>query len=158
MGGGDRSLIPSTQPAVAPPGGTLSDLAGGGDADPNYVPPTTKSKKETERQREAAEFRALGNERAQEIRARADREVTVLVAEANSKSEQIRGDGDAERNSIFAAAFNRDRDFFAFYRTIQAYQKGFTAEDTRMLLKPNTEFFQYFGSQAGRPESDPAPK
>jgi modulator of FtsH protease HflC len=113
---------------------------------------------ETERQREAAEFRALGNERAQEIRARADREVTVLVAEASSKSEQIRGDGDAERNSIFATAFNRDRDFFAFYRTIQAYQKGFTAEDTRMLLKPNTEFFQYFGSQAGRPESDPVPK
>jgi HflC protein len=113
---------------------------------------------ETERQREAAEFRALGNERAQEIRARADREVTVLVAEASSKSEQIRGDGDAERNSIFATAYNRDRDFFAFYRTIQAYQKGFTAEDTRMLLKPNTEFFQYFGSQAGRPESDPVPK
>ena len=76
-----------------------------------------------------------------DFRARADREVTVLVAEANSRSEGIRGEGDAERNSIFAAAFNRDRDFFAFYRTIQAYQKGFTAEDTRMLLRPNTESF-----------------
>jgi membrane protease subunit HflC len=113
---------------------------------------------QTERQREAAEFRALGNQRAQEIRARADREVTVLVAEANSKSEQIRGDGDADRNAIFAAAFNRDQDFFTFYRTIQAYEKGFASEDTRMLLKPNSEFFQYFGSQAGRPETAQASK
>ncbi|MGY3622496.1 protease modulator HflC [Bradyrhizobium sp. USDA 10063] len=105
---------------------------------------------QTERQREAAEFRALGNQRAQEIRARADREVTVLVAEANSRSEQIRGQGDAERNAIFAAAFERDQDFFTFYRTIQAYEKGFSSEDTRMLLKPNSTFFQYFGNEEGR--------
>ena len=106
---------------------------------------------QTERQREAAEFRALGNQRAQEIRARAEREATIIVAEANSRSEQIRGEGDAERNAVFAAAFGRDPDFFAFYRTIQAYEKGFASEDTRMLLKPNSEFFQYFGSQSGRP-------
>ena len=102
---------------------------------------------QTERQREAAEFRAVGNQRAEEIHARANREVTVLVAEANSKAEQIRGEGDAERNAVFAAAFNRDQEFFAFYRTIQAYEKGFDSEDTRMLLKPNSEFFQYFRSQ-----------
>lgn len=106
---------------------------------------------QTERQREAAEFRAIGNQRAQEIRARAEREATIIVAEANSRSEQIRGEGDAERNAVFAAAFGRDPDFFAFYRTIQAYEKGFASEDTRMLLKPNSEFFQYFGSQSGRP-------
>jgi modulator of FtsH protease HflC len=105
---------------------------------------------QTERQREAAEFRALGNQRAQEIRARADREATVLIAEANSKSEQIRGEGDAERNAIFAAAFDRDQDFFTFYRTIQAYEKGFSSEDTRMLLRPNSTFFQYFGNEGGR--------
>jgi membrane protease subunit HflC len=105
---------------------------------------------QTERQREAAEFRAFGNERAQEIRARADREVTVLIAEANSRSEQIRGQGDAERNAIFAAAFDRDQDFFTFYRTIQAYEKGFASDDTRMLLKPNSSFFRYFGSEEGR--------
>ncbi|ANV99750.1 protease modulator HflC [Bradyrhizobium icense] len=104
---------------------------------------------ETERQQEAAEFRALGSQRAQEIRAKADREVTVLVAEANSKSEQIRGQGDAERNAIFAAAFGQNEDFFTFYRTIQAYEKGFASEDTRMLLKPNSTFFQYFGNEAG---------
>jgi membrane protease subunit HflC len=108
---------------------------------------------QTERQREAAEFRALGNERAQEILARADREVTVLVAEANSKSEQIRGQGDAERNAIFAAAFGRDQDFFTFYRTIQAYGKGFASEDTRMLLKPNSDFFQFFGNEGGKPQA-----
>ncbi|QHO75678.1 protease modulator HflC [Bradyrhizobium sp. CCBAU 051011] len=111
---------------------------------------------QTERQREAAEFRALGNERAQEIRARADREVTVLVAEANSRSEQIRGRGDAERNAIFAAAYDRDQDFFTFYRTIQAYEKGFASEDTRMLLKPNSDFFRYFGNEGGKPETNAA--
>ena len=113
---------------------------------------------QTERQREAAEFRAVGNQRAEEIQARADREVTVLVAEANSKAEQIRGEGDAERNAVFAAAFNRDQEFFAFYRTIQAYEKGFDSEDTRMLLKPNSEFFQYFRSQSDRPATAQASK
>jgi membrane protease subunit HflC len=107
---------------------------------------------QTERQREAAEFRALGNQRAQEIRARADRDVIVLLADANSSSEQIRGEGDAERNRIFAAAFERDEEFFTFYRTIQAYEKSFGAEDTRMLLKPNSEFFRFFGNSSRRPE------
>jgi membrane protease subunit HflC len=109
---------------------------------------------QTERQREAAEFRALGNQRAREIRARADREVTVLVAQATSRSEQVRGDGDAERNRIFAAAFDRDREFFAFYRTIQAYEKSFASQDTRMVLNPRSEFFQYFSSQGGMRQGD----
>ena len=106
---------------------------------------------QTERQREAAEFRAVGNQRAEEIQARADREVGVLVAEANSKAKQIRGEGDAERNAVFAAAFNRDQELLAFYRTIQAYEKGFHSADTRMLPKPNSEFFPYFRSQSDRP-------
>jgi modulator of FtsH protease HflC len=104
---------------------------------------------QTERQREAAEFRALGNQRAQEIRSRADRDVTVLVAEATAQSEQIRGEGDAERNRIFADAFNRDTDFFAFYRSMQAYETGLRNTDTRMLLSPDSEFFRFFGSPAG---------
>ena len=91
---------------------------------------------QTERQREAAEFRAQGAQRAQEIRSRADREVTVLVADATSKSEQIRGEGDATRNKIFADAFNQDRDFFVFYRSMQAYETGLKQNDTRMLLRP----------------------
>jgi membrane protease subunit HflC len=105
---------------------------------------------QTERQREAAEFRAQGAQRAQEIRSRADREVTVLVAEATSKSEQIRGEGDATRNQIFADAFNQDPDFFAFYRSMQAYEQGLKHNDTRMLLKPDSNFFRYFTDPSGK--------
>ena len=105
---------------------------------------------QTERQREAAEFRAQGAQRAQEIRSRADREVTVLVADATSKSEQIRGEGDATRNQIFADAFNQDPDFFAFYRSMQAYEQGFKHTDTRMLLKPDSNFFRYFTDPSGK--------
>jgi membrane protease subunit HflC len=109
---------------------------------------------QTERQREAAEFRALGAQRGQEIRSRADRDVTVLVADATSRSEQIRGEGDAERNRIFAEAFGRDQDFFAFYRSMQAYEAGLRHNDTRMLLKPDSEFFRYFVDPSGKPRED----
>ena len=104
---------------------------------------------QTERQREAAEFRATGSQRAQETRARADREVTVLVADAQAKAEQIRGEGDATRNKIFADAFNRDPDFFAFYRSMQAYEASMKHNDTRLLLKPDTNFFRYFNNPSG---------
>jgi modulator of FtsH protease HflC len=104
---------------------------------------------QTERQREAAEFRAMGSQRAQEIRARADRDVTVLLAEAQAKGDAIRGEGDGERNRIFADAFNRDTDFFGFYRAMQAYEAGLRG-DTRMLLKPDSDFFRYFVDPSGR--------
>jgi membrane protease subunit HflC len=109
---------------------------------------------QTERQREAAEFRANGSQRKQEIQARADRDVTVLIAEAQSKAEQTRGEGDAERNRIFAEAFTRDPDFFAFYRSMQAYETGLRANDTRMVLKPDSDFFRYFADPAGKPRED----
>lgn len=117
---------------------------------------------QTERQREAAEFRAQGNQRAQEIRSRADREVTVLVADANSKAEQIRGEGDATRNQIFADAYTKDQDFFTFYRSMQAYEAGLKAADTRMVLKPDSSFFRYFNDPMGKqqqqvPPAAPAP-
>ena len=111
---------------------------------------------QTERQREAAEFRAQGAQRAQEVRSRADREVTVLVAEATSKSEQIRGEGDATRNQIFADAFNQDTDFFAFYRSMQAYENGLKQNDTRMLLAPNSSFFRYFADPFGKSRENSA--
>ncbi|MCW5687918.1 MAG: protease modulator HflC [Pseudolabrys sp.] len=104
---------------------------------------------QTERAREAAEFRAQGAQRAQEIRSRADREATVLVAEANSRAEQIRGEGDATRNQIFAAAFNKDPEFFAFYRSMQAYEASMKAGDTRLLLKPDNNFFRFFNQPTG---------
>ncbi len=112
---------------------------------------------QTERQREAAEFRAQGTQRAQEIRSQADREVTVLIAEANSKAEQIRGEGDATRNQIFAQAYSQDPEFFDFYRSMQAYETGLKASDTRLLLRPDSNFFRYFNDPTGqRPAAAPA--
>jgi len=106
---------------------------------------------QTERARQAAEFRAQGKQRGQEIRSKADREVTVLVAEAQSHGEQIRGDGDSKRNQIFAEAFTKDQDFFAFYRSMQAYETGMKHTDTRFLLKPDSSFFRFFNGPSGKP-------
>src|SRR5437773_3456733 len=106
---------------------------------------------QTERQQEAAQYRAEGAQKAQEIRAKADRDVTVLLAEAQSKGERTRGEGDGERNRIFADAYGRDPDFFSFYRSMQAYETGLRANDTRMLLKPDSEFFRFFVDPSGKP-------
>ena len=105
---------------------------------------------QTERQREAAEYRAQGSQKSQEIRAKADRDVTVLLADATSHAEQIRGQGDSERNRIFADAYNRDPGFFSFYRSMQAYEKSMQHGDTRLVLRPDSDFFRYFSDPAGR--------
>jgi membrane protease subunit HflC len=105
---------------------------------------------QTERQREAAEFRAEGEGAARRIRATADREVTVIKAKATGESEQIRGNGDAERNRIYAEAYSKDPDFFGFYRSMQAYESSLKAGDTRFLLSPDSQFFQYFNDPAGK--------
>ena len=102
-----------------------------------------------ERQREAAEFRAEGAAAANRIRATADREATVIKAEATRKGELLRGEGDAERNQVFNKAFGKDPEFFAFYRSMQAYEAGIKSSDTRMLLSPDSEFFRYFNSASG---------
>jgi membrane protease subunit HflC len=118
---------------------------------------------QTERQREAAEFRANGSQKSQEIRAKADRDVTVLVAETQAKADAIRGEGEAERNRIFAEAFGKDADFFGFYRSMQAYETGLRHNDTRMVLKPDSDFFRYFADPSGKLREDgktptPAPQ
>ena len=102
-----------------------------------------------ERQREAAEFRAQGNAEANRIKATADREATVIQAEATRRGEMLRGEGDADRNRIFNEAFGKDPDFFSFYRSMQAYEQGFKAGDTRMLLSPDSDFFRYFNTPSG---------
>jgi modulator of FtsH protease HflC len=112
---------------------------------------------QTERQREAAEFRAQGDQKAQEIRSKADREVTVIVADANSQAEQTRGAGDAERNRLFAEAYGKDPDFFAFYRSMSAYENGLRSSDTRYLLRPDSDFFRYFGSPSGKTSAAETP-
>jgi len=111
---------------------------------------------QTDRKREAQEFESQGTQRAQEIKARADRDVTVLIADATSRAEQTRGEGDAERNRIFAEAYGKDPNFFAFYRSMEAYKTGLGHNDTRMVLRPDSDFFRYFGDPGGKARADPA--
>ncbi|UOM34140.1 SPFH domain-containing protein [Acuticoccus sp. I52.16.1] len=106
---------------------------------------------QTEREQEAREIRAQGAEAARRIEAAADRTATVLRAEARRQSEQIRGEGDAKKSAIFAAAFSLDPDFFDFYRSMQAYEQGLSAQDTRLVLSPDTDFFRYLGDPRGAP-------
>lgn len=106
---------------------------------------------QSERQREAAEFRAEGSQKAQAIRAEADRKATVIVAEAKSKGEQIRGEGDAEASRLYAEAYNKDPNFFAFYRSMRAYEDGLKGTNTRFLLQPDSDFFRFFGNPSGKP-------
>ena len=103
------------------------------------------SRMQTERQREAKEFRAQGAEIAQKIRSTADKDVTVILANANKKSEIMKGEGDGKRNNIFANAFGRDPQFFAFYRAMQAYEKALIGGETSLVLSPDSEFFKFFG-------------
>jgi len=107
---------------------------------------------QSERAQEAAQFRAQGDQKAQEIRAKADREATVIVADANSTAEQTRGEGDAERNRLFAEAYGQDPNFFAFYRSMSAYETGLKGGDTRYLLRPDSPFFRFFADPQGKPE------
>jgi len=100
---------------------------------------------QTEREREAKEFRAQGAEIAQKIRSTADKDVTVILAEANKKSEIMKGEGDGERNKIFANAFGRDPQFFGFYRAMQAYEKALIGGETSLVLSPDSDFFKFFG-------------
>lgn len=103
----------------------------------------------TERQREAAEIRAQGEEAARRIRARADRDVIVLLADANKTSEQVRGEGDAKRNQIFAEAYGRDPGFFSFYRSMQAYEAALKGAGTHLVLTPDSDFFRFLTDPRG---------
>ena len=116
----------------------------------------------TERQREATELRARGAEESQRIRSKSDADKEIILAEARRDSERLRGEGDAQRNRVFAEAFGRDPEFFAFYRSMQAYAKSLGSQGTTMVLNPDSEFFRYFGAQnagapAGSPGRPPAP-
>jgi membrane protease subunit HflC len=111
---------------------------------------------QTEREREAKQERAEGAETAQRIRAEADRDRTVILAEAQSKSQILRGQGDAEATGIFADAFNRDPEFYDFYRSLQAYRNALADGTSTMVLSPDSEFFRYFRDLRGT-ASKPAP-
>ena len=98
---------------------------------------------QTERTKEANQFRAQGAEDAQKIRSTADKERTILLAEARKKAEVLRGEGDGEATRIFAEAFGQDQDFFQFYRSMQAYRKTISQKDTTMVLSPDSDFLKY---------------
>ncbi len=101
---------------------------------------------QTEREREAKEFRAKGAEMAVTITSTADKEVTVILADAQKQSEIMKGEGDGLRNKIFADAFGQDPEFFAFYRAMQAYEKALIGGETSLILSPDSEFFKFFGN------------
>ena len=101
---------------------------------------------QTEREREAKQFRARGAEMAVTITSTADKEVTVLLANAKKQSEIMKGEGDGQRNKIFAEAFGKDPEFFSFYRAMQAYENALIGGDTSLILSPDSDFFKFFGN------------
>ena len=101
---------------------------------------------QTEREREAKEFRARGAEMAVTITSTADKEVTVILANADKQSEIMKGEGDGLRNKIFADAYGQDPDFFAFYRSMQAYETALIGGETSLIMSPDNEFFKFFGN------------
>ena len=104
----------------------------------------------TERQRQAAQFRAQGKQQAQEIRSKADKERTVLLAEAGRQAQISRGEGDAEASKVYATAYKRDPEFYAFYRTMQAYRDSLPGDNTTLVLSPDNAFLQYFKDPSGK--------
>jgi membrane protease subunit HflC len=112
----------------------------------------TFARMEAERLREAADLRARGKERAQEVRATADREAVELVSDAQRQADVIRGEADAQRNAIFAQAYGRDPEFFAFYRSLRAYERAIKGENSTLVISPDSEFFDYLKSNR-RPDT-----
>ena len=107
---------------------------------------------QTERQQEASQIRAVGEEKSRMIKAEAEKNTTVLLAEAERDGEILRGKGEAEKNRILGEAFSIDPNFFAFYRAMQAYTAALSEGDTTMVLSPNGEFFEYFRDADGKKE------
>ncbi len=116
----------------------------------------TYDRMNAERFAEAAQLRAVGQAQAARIKAEADRGLVVIVSEAHKQSEIIRGEGDAERNTIFAAAVSKDPEFYSFYRSMQAYTKSLAEPGTTLVLKPDSQFFKYFGSDGNKAAVPPA--
>ncbi|MCB1432435.1 MAG: protease modulator HflC [Alphaproteobacteria bacterium] len=115
----------------------------------------TYNRMNSERKAEAADLRSKGEATKTRMNAETDRQVTEKLADARRQSEIIRGEGDGERNRIFADAFQEDPEFFAFYRSMQAYTKSLSGKGTTLVLKPDSDFFKYFGA---RPETAPTPQ
>jgi membrane protease subunit HflC len=103
----------------------------------------------SERQQQAAQYRGEGAEAAQTVRANADRERTVILAESQRSAQRVRGDGDAESIRLYADAFGQDKEFFAFYRSMQAYRDALNGRSTSFVLTPDSGFFRFFAKPGG---------
>ena len=124
---------------------------------PRQISEQVFARMNSERAREAAEYRAKGSQEKQTIQAKADRDGVVLVGEAQQKADTYRGEGDAQRNKVYADAYGKDPDFFAFYRSMSAYDTAFASRDTRLVVSPVSDFFRFFKSPEGTPQA-PRPK
>ena len=113
---------------------------------------------QSEREQQARQYRGEGAEAAQNVRANAERERTVILAEAQRDAQRVRGDGDGQSIKIYADAFNQDKEFFAFYRSLQAYREGLNGKDTSFVLSPEGNFFRFFGGWAGEGATATAPQ
>ena len=111
----------------------------------------------SERQREAAQYRAEGARQAQEIRADADRQRIEIIADAQKQSQILRGQGDSESIRISAEAYSQDKEFFTFYRSLQAYREGLSGQGTTLVLSPDSAFFKYLQSGPPTPSATPTP-
>lgn len=127
---------------------------------PKEISERVFARMQRERAQEATNYRSQGKGQAQTIREKANRDKVVLLATAQQQADTVRGEGEAMRNAIFAEAFGKDPGFFAFYRSMQAYETVFKSADTRLLLSPKSDFFRYFGSAEGKPApaAEPAAK
>ncbi|MBB3184737.1 membrane protease subunit HflC [Halomonas fontilapidosi] len=119
---------------------------------PDNVSSAVYERMRSERERQAREWRAQGQEEAERIRANAERRRQVLLAQARARSETLRGEGDAEAAAIFADAYGKDEEFFSFWRSLNAYRESFEADDNMLVLDPSSEFFQYLKSPQGADE------
>lgn len=117
---------------------------------PEEVSQSVYNRMRAERDRVAKDFRARGSEASERIKANADREAEVILANAYRDAEIIRGEGDAQATEIYAAAFSKDKEFYALYRSLNAYQNSFKSGDDILLLKPDSDFFKYFNHQQGK--------
>lgn len=123
---------------------------------PDQVTQAVYERMQTERHREAREYRAQGEEQAEKIRANADRRRQVLVAEARARAETLRGQGDAEAAAIYSEAYQQDAEFFRFYRSLNAYRDSFDGKDDLLVLEPTSDFFRYL--ESARPEQGEQPQ
>ncbi|MCT8996909.1 protease modulator HflC [Chelativorans intermedius] len=145
-----REVAEELRPAAASLGLSIQDVRIRRTDLTAEVSQQTYDRMKAERLAEAERLRARGREAAARIRARADREVVEILAAAQREAEILRGEGEAERNAVFANAFQRDEEFFEFYRSMAAYRQALDPSGTTMLLSPDTEFFRFFGNSDGQ--------